>query len=135
MIRSRQLFLQARIELAAELVLIGVARATLPEYPRLQRALRWFTPILAPGYVKLGLVEGDAEPEEEDDDHVDDGEWVGRALDQERRTQRAVDSSRVTLEQKIETLEGSLVSMETRIMAAIRHHKLAEAQTRVSSMR
>merc|ERR1711998_41535 len=65
MIRSKQLFLRARIELAAELVVIGYARSTLEaddvtpvdptKYAWIDRSLSCLKPFLAPKLYKMGL--------------------------------------------------------------------------------
>lgn len=124
MIRSKQLFLRARIELAAELVVIGYAKSVLDDgiekdatgrfpkkYEWIDRLLNGLKPCLAPKFYKLGLA-ADDELDEQDEEEGDDDEWVGRALDQEKRTQKAVDNSRIVLERTIVTLQDS---MDTRM--------------------
>ena len=122
MIRSKQLFLRARIGLAAELVASGSARQTRADgslieldenYQRLDRILSWMKPYFAPRLFKVGIASQDELLEDENGD-VDD-EWVGRALDQEKRTQRAVDSSRISIEGNIETLQNAVSNIDSKI--------------------
>ena len=127
MIRSKQLFLRARIGLAAELVASGSARQTRADgslieldenYQRLDRILSWMKPYFAPRLFKVGIASQDELLEDENgdvDDEDDDDEWVGRALDQEKRTQRAVDSSRISIEGNIETLQNAVNNIDSKI--------------------
>ena len=68
MIRSKQLFLRARIGLAAELVASGSARQTRADgslieldenYQRLDRILSWMKPYFAPRLFKVGIASQD----------------------------------------------------------------------------
>ena len=75
-------------------------------------------PYFAPRLFKVGIASQDELLEDENgdvDDEDDDDEWVGRALDQEKRTQRAVDSSRISIERNIETLQNAVSNIDSKI--------------------
>ena len=97
MIQAEQLFLQARIDLAAELVAIGVASSNVQGYEWLGSRLEWFEFVF-----RFSRKQDD---DEDADETLFEEEWAGRALDQERRTKQAVQDSKDILLSRIEELE------------------------------
>ena len=97
MIQAEQLFLQARIDLAAELVAIGVASSNVQGYEWLGSRLEWFEFVF-----RFSRKQDD---EEDADESLFEEEWAGRALDQERRTKQAVQDSKDIVLSRIEELE------------------------------
>ena len=122
MIRAEQLFLQARIDLAAELVAVGVATSDAKNYAWIPN-LRWFDSV----FRFSRKVDDD---EEDPDAHLFEEEWAGRALDQERRTKEAVQASKVVVLEKIDSrvdgLEKSVEEIRTALTAG-----LAGLETRI----
>ena len=122
MIRAEQLFLQARIDLAAELVAVGVATSDAKDYAWIPN-LRWFDSVFR---FSRKVDDGEEDP----DAHLFEEEWAGRALDQERRTKEAVQASKVVvleridgLEKSVEEIRTALAGLETRILGAIKASK------------
>ena len=123
MIQAEQLFLQARIDLAAELVAIGVASSNAQGYEWLGSRLEWFEFVF-----RFSRKQDD---EEDADAHLFEEEWAGRALDQERRTKQAVQDSKNILLSRMEEsfkeseeaqaalIQRSLADFESRILNAI----------------
>ena len=104
MIQAEQLFLQARIDLAAELVAIGVASSNVQGYEWLGSRLEWFEFVF-----RFSRKQDD---DEDADESLFEEEWAGRALDQERRTKQAVQDSKDIVLSRIEELErnsGALI--------------------------
>ena len=96
--------MQARIDLAAELVAIGVASSNVQGYEWLGSRLEWFEFVF-----RFSRKQDD---EEDVDAHLFEEEWAGRALDQERRTKQAVQDSKDIVLSRIEELErnsGALI--------------------------
>ena len=125
--RAANLFLRARIELAAELVAVGAAKHTAGETTYKGQ----------PGLLRAKLERILRTMSDDDEAPSGESEWLGRALDQERRTQHIVeenvamlqmDLARVetkteraqqALENKIAKLEEHIIRMESSIAKAI----------------
>ena len=89
--------MQARIDLAAELVAIGVASSNVQGYEWLGSRLEWFEFVF-----RFSRKQDD---DEDADETLFEEEWAGRALDQERRTKQAVQDSKDIVLSRIEELE------------------------------
>ena len=130
MIQAEQLFLQARIDLAAELVAIGVASSNVQGYEWLGSRLEWFEFVF-----RFSRKQDD---DEDADETLFEEEWAGRALDQERRTKQAVQDSKDIVLSRIEESERNSeariekLEQNSEAQAALIQTNLARAETQAA---
>ena len=112
LIRSDKLFQRARCEETAKLVAVGASNwQSLPVRVTV-KVIRAVVACVQSSLLFLFGAPDSADGEDEDSN------WQGRALDTERRTRRAVESSRRLLENRLEDQDRKLREMESRLEAS-----------------